>query len=151
MAFYPRCFSAVLENSSKEFDYYDWNAVGRKESARHIAADTRRQPKLTADIDLGEEVRFIVPPGGVILFSGAALHATVPNSSGVARFSIDFRTANVDDLSGGRGAFVGDSDPSGTALRDFMRVADLERLPADVVATHDRGESAPDGVLVFQP
>ncbi len=151
MAFYPRCFDATLPNSSEEFDYYEWNATGRKDAAKHVTSDSRRQPKIVGEADLGEEARFVVPRGGVIVFSGEALHATVPNSSGVARFSIDMRTANLDDLICGRAAPNGDSNPSGTSLRDFMRVRDMERLPSEVVAAHERASSHHDGVLVYQP
>ena len=40
----------------------------------------------------------------MILFSGAQLHETVPNTTGLARYSIDFRTVNFDDASPHRGA-----------------------------------------------
>ena len=33
-----------------------------------------------------------------MLFSGAQLHASIPNTSGDARFSVDFRTVDVADL-----------------------------------------------------
>ena len=37
-------------------------------------------------------------PPAVLIFSGAQLHSSVPNSSGRTRFSIDFRTAHLDEL-----------------------------------------------------
>ena len=36
--------------------------------------------------------------GGTIVFSAAQLHSTVPNTTDRTRFSIDFRTVNLDDL-----------------------------------------------------
>ena len=63
-------------------------------------------------------------PGQVLLFSGAQLHATIPNTSGLARYSADFRTVDVPDLMAGRGAPLTDVHCTGTAIRDFVSVAD---------------------------
>ena len=60
----------------------------------------------------------------MLLFSGAHLHASVPNTSGKARFSVDFRTVDVADLLADRGALLVDVGCTGTAIRDFRRVAD---------------------------
>ena len=74
-------------------------------------------------------MRFVVPPGGVIVFSGAQLHSTVPNTTNVVRWSIDFRTINIDDIVSKRGAPNTDSASTGTSLRDFLRVADFAPIP----------------------
>ena len=78
------------------------------------------------------------PPGGTIVFSAAHLHSTVPNTTNRTRFSIDFRTVNIDDLVEGVGAPNIDSECTGTTLRDFLRASDLEPLPEDVIAKYDR-------------
>ena len=65
----------------------------------------------------------------MILFSGAYMHATVPNTSGRTRFSIDFRTVNLDDVMTHEGAANVDSECTGTTLRDFLRGSDPTRLP----------------------
>src|SRR5262249_2142363 len=44
-----------------------------------------------------ETLRLVVPAGGLILFSAAMLHSSMPNTSGLTRFSMDFRTANAVD------------------------------------------------------
>jgi len=109
------------------------------------------QPHPPADLPRDPQVRFVVPPGGVVLFSGAQLHSTVPNTSGRSRFSIDFRTVNIRDLEQRRSAPNVDSQPQGTSLRDFRRMSDDAAVPDDVVASYDSGE-VPDGaVLVFSP
>ena len=51
-----------------------------------------------------------------MLFSAAQLHSTVPNSSGLTRYSIDFRTVHLDDVWNKRGALNIDSACSGTTL-----------------------------------
>lgn len=153
LAFHPQYWSRGVENGSSEFSYYEWNARGRKDAANHIHSDTRKQPKPLEPVDLEPQVRVVCDVGGVVLFSGAQLHSTVPNTSGWARFSIDFRTVNVADLQNGRGAPNVDSAPRGTSLRDFVRCSDLAPLPDEIVALYDHGDAArnPDGVLVFGP
>ena len=97
-AFHPRYWDEPVKNSSHEYNHYEWNRVGRAQSATQVKTDTRKQPKLQEEIDLEPEVRVVCPPGGLLLFSGAHLHSTVPNTSGRTRFSIDFRTAHLDEL-----------------------------------------------------
>jgi len=81
----------------------------------------------------------VCPAGGAIVFSGAHLHATIPNTSGRSRFSIDFRTVNLDDVLEGVGAANVDSECTGTTLRDFVRASDLAPLPEEVIEHYSRG------------
>jgi hypothetical protein len=152
MAFHPEWFGQALANDSAGFDYYEWNAVGRRHAASMIRADTRRQPRAIEPLTFGPETRIVTPPGGVQLFSAAHLHSTVANDSGRTRFSIDFRTVHLDDLRERRGAPWTDEACSGTSLRDFRRGRDLEAMPDDVVVAFD-GASGGNGnrVLVFRP
>lgn len=151
MAFHPRYWNEPVDNGSAEFNYYEWNAVGRKDAAKMIGADTRKQPKPRQEIELDPQLRIVCPVGGVILFSGAQLHSAVPNTSGSTRFSIDFRTVNAADLYEGLGAPNLDSHPTGTALRDFVRGSDGSPMPDDLVARYDSGGPVENSVLVFRP
>lgn len=151
MAFHPHYFDKPIKNGSSEFNYYEWNAVGRKGAATQIKADTRKQPKPEEELThLEPELRLVPPAGGIVLFSPAHLHSTVPNTSGKARYSIDFRTVNRTDLELGRSAPNLDSHCTGTSLRDFRRGSDASQLPDDLIARYD-DESSRDGELVFQP
>jgi hypothetical protein len=69
--------------------------------------------------------------GEVLLFSGNQLHASTPNTSGLARFSVDFRTVYVPDLMAGRGAPLVDVHCTGTPIRDFINVSDEPFRRAD--------------------
>ena len=151
MAFHPYYFDKPIKNGSSEFNYYEWNAVGRKGAATQIKADTRKQPKPEEELQhLEPELRLVPPAGGIVLFSPAHLHSTVPNTSGRARYSIDFRTVNRTDLELGRSAPNLDSHCTGTSLRDFRRGSDASQLPDDLIARYD-DESSRDGELVFEP
>jgi ectoine hydroxylase-related dioxygenase (phytanoyl-CoA dioxygenase family) len=150
MAFHPRYWSEPVTNGSKDFNYYEWNSVGRASAAQHIKSDTRKQPKPEQPMELDPQIRVINEPGGMVAFSGAQMHSTVPNTSGKTRFSIDFRTVNIEDVKNKIGAPNIDSECTGTSLRDFMKGTDLSRMPEDIVALYDE-QSATDGVLVYQP
>jgi hypothetical protein len=150
MAFHPRYWNRGVKNGSRGFNYYRWNAESRKNAAQHIGRDTRVQPHAEEALELEPEIRFIVPPGGVIVFSGAQLHSTVPNTTDMVRWSIDFRTVNIDDVAGKRGAPNTDSAATGTSLRDFLRITDFAPIPEEIIMAYDDG--VPEGgVAVFKP
>ena len=152
MAFHPAWWDRPVENSSGEFDYYEYNRVARGAAAKQVKRDTRPQPRITQDpppLDT-PSVRLVAPVGGAILFSGQQLHSTVPNETGRTRFSIDFRTIDIDDVKSGRGAPNMDSAPAGTSLRDFRRVSDRARMPEKLALAVDPRRIA-FRKAVFQP
>ena len=148
MGFYPRYYSEPISNSSESYNYYEWNAKNRATAAQHVKTDTRVQPKATEPIE-PVTVRFLPPPAGIIIFSGAHLHESVPNTTNIARYSIDFRTVHYDDVLARRGAPNVDSRCTGTSIRDFLRATDLAPLPEHAVALHDDDTAKGDRVLYF--
>jgi hypothetical protein len=150
MAFHPRYWSEPIKNGSSSFNYYEWNSAGRASAAQHIKSDTRKQPKPEQEMELEPQVRIVPSPGGVILFSAAQMHSTVPNTSGKTRFSIDFRTVQLKDVQANVGAPNIDSKCTGTSLRDFLRAADLSPMSEDVVRLYDT-DAVAEGVLVYRP
>jgi hypothetical protein len=138
MAFHPQYFDRPVRNSSAGYDYEEWSKTGRQQAAKQVKKETRKQPQAEESLELQPDVRVVTPPGGTLVFSGAQLHSTVPNTTGRTRFSIDFRTVNLDDLVDGAAAPNVDSECTGTTLRDFLRASDLEPLPEDVIAMNDR-------------
>jgi hypothetical protein len=135
-------------NNSEIYNYYEWNEKNRATAAQHVKSDTRQQPKAQQELE-PITVRFLPPPGGIILFSGAQLHETVPNEEGVARYSIDFRTVHYDDVAARRGASNVDSRCTGTTMRDYLRASDLLPLPDDVVQLYDDGTEVHRSVHYF--
>lgn len=149
MAFHPKYWSQPIKNSSRDYNYYRWNKESRGTAAKQIKSDTRKQPRPEEPVELDPQLRIVSKVGGIILFSAAHLHSTVPNTSGFTRFSIDFRTVHSDDVKEIVGAPNIDSDCTGTSLRDFLSGSDLSRLPEDLVAPYDTQAPAEDAVLVF--
>lgn len=150
LAFHPQYFSRAVKNSSANYNYYRWNAQSRATAAKYIKADTREQPKPEEPMELDPQIRIIGKPGTVILFSAAQMHSTVPNTAGQVRYSIDFRTVNIDDAKAGRGAQNVDSACTGTTMRDYLRVSDLTHIPDEIVALYDDG-TVEEGIPVFPP
>jgi hypothetical protein len=137
MAFHPRYWSQPVKNGSSGYNYYEWNKESRKNAAQHIKKDTRKQPHAEEPLELEPQLRLVSKVGGIIIFSGAQMHSTVPNTSGRTRFSIDFRTVHIDDVVALQGAPNIDSACTGTTLRDFLRATDFSGIPEDLILPYE--------------
>jgi hypothetical protein len=118
LAIYPDYWSRPLANSSAAWDLHDIRA--RRRAGKPIAL----VPHPTEPIDDRHELRIAIEPGDLLCFSGAHLHAGVPNQTGVTRFNIDTRTVDAVDLAAGRGAPNLDGAAPRVALEWFRRVSD---------------------------
>ena len=139
MAIHPQYWSRAVKNGSSQFNYHKWNLESRFSAAQHVKADSRVQPRPEEPVELDPQVRLICPVGGAYLFSAAHLHSTVPNTSGVIRYSIDFRTVHLDDVQGRIGSPNVDSACTGTTMGDYIRGTDLSHLPTDAIALYQDG------------
>jgi hypothetical protein len=147
MAFHPQYWSQKIRNGSREYNYAEWNRTSRLTAAQHIKTDTRKQPKPEEPIELDPQIRVVLPPGAVLMFSAAQLHSTVPNTSGRTRFSIDFRTVHLSDVLAHRGAPNIDSECTGTTMRDYLRATDLAHVPQELIAMYDTAPAAMEAAL----
>ena len=148
LGFYPRYFAEAVQNNSEVYNYYEWNTKYRASAAQHVKSDTRVQPKPQQELE-PVTVRPLPAPGSIILFSGAQLHETVPNTTNVARYSIDFRTVHHDDVMARRGAPNIDTRATGTTLRDFKRASDFADLSEEAIALHDDDSANSGRILHF--
>ncbi|KAA9339247.1 hypothetical protein F0P96_01070 [Hymenobacter busanensis] len=139
LAFHPNYWNRGVANGSENYHMHEWYAEG----ARLAAAgepDKRERPRAYDELELLEpQVRLVLPPGGVTIFSAAQMHSTVVNQTGRTRYSIDFRTVHIDDVRAHRGAPNHDSASTGTNLIDFFRVSDLARLPKELTNEYEPG------------
>jgi hypothetical protein len=139
MAFHPRYWTDPVSNSSSIYNYQEWTRQSRFSAAKQIGKDERPQPKALETVELTPDVRLLPPVGGLIVFSAAQLHSTVPNTSGRTRVSIDFRIVNAKDAAKVRGAPNVDSRCTGSTMADYLRCSDLSHLPDDVMALYENG------------
>lgn len=131
--FYPRDFDRPVANSSFSFEYTEWKRTVGWQNYDHAARDSETSgphggaagrrvavyPSTLAALDPGTAVRFSMCAGEVLIFSAAHLHQTLPNESGVTRFSVDFRTVHLGDYERRRGAPNVDDESRGSALVDY--------------------------------
>ncbi len=150
LAFFPDYWQNPTQNSSGGFDAFEWNSNGRAGAAQHVKVDSRNHPALTKKVDLSNELRVVGAAASTLIFSAQQLHATVPNTSGQTRFSIDFRTTHIDDLRERRGANIIDSGSTGSTIYDFRRASDLSPVPDDVARLYDL-DGTHRGELVYTP
>lgn len=143
MAFHPHYWAEAVSNSSRQYNYAEWNKLYRQTAAQHLKEDPRPLPRATKPLQLDPQIRLICPVGGIILFSGAQMHSSVPNTSGYTRFSIDFRTVHIDDVLAFGGAPNVDSECTGTTMDDYIRGTDLTHIPSDVVAMYENRPPTP--------
>jgi len=150
MEFYPRGFGNVIENNSGDYNYYQANMWRSNIKEFSGGKDTRVHPAPVKPLDADEPRLTVVPPvGGIMLFSGDQLHASVPNTTKATRYSIDFRTVDRADVLSGAGAPIADVASLGTSLRDFHRLTDGEPLDESEIAPYDTADA--EGVRVFVP
>ena len=143
MALHPTYWSRAVQNTSSGYDYEEWKRSSRFIAASQIGTDTRVQPRAEEPLDLQSQLRMVAPVGSLLIFSAAHMHSTVPNTTGRTRFSIDFRTIDIDDGRAFRGAPNIDSACTGTTMGDFLRVADLEHVPAELISAYERRRAQP--------
>lgn len=139
MAIHPRYWSEPIRNGSSQYNYHRWNLESRFNAAQQVMADTRVQPRPEEPVELEPQFRLICEPGAAYQFSSAQLHSTVPNTSDLTRYSVDFRTVHLDDVRTRTGAPNIDSACTGTSMGDFLKGTDFSRLPAEALALYQDG------------
>jgi len=146
MSFDLKSFDQAVPNTSDTFDYYRNNAQ-RRTTAASVTKEQQARPG-AVDHQPANDLIVLPPPGGILLFSGAHLHTSIPNTSGLARYSIDFRTVDARDMVKGIGAPLVDVHCTGTAVRDFVNIADGTSFDEELVVELF-GAPPDDAMLVF--
>lgn len=146
MAFDLNGFGRAVPNTSETFDYYR-NNTQRLTAAQNVTKEEQSRPG-AINHKPAQELIVLPSPGSVLLFAGAQLHTSIPNTSGLARYSVDFRTVDARDLLAGRCAPVVDAHCTGTAIRDFVNVKDGSKFDEETVVRLF-GVPPSDAMLVF--
>jgi len=139
-------FDRPVPNNSQDFDYYALNRA-RLRTATQVTTETQARPEANGHT-AREDFVPLLRPGSVLAFSGAHLHATVLNTSGRARYSIDVRTVDIRHAAQGIGAPLVDVHCTGTSLRDFIGMRSGERVDEEL-AQRLYGSPPEGALLVF--
>jgi hypothetical protein len=126
VAFYGEYWEKPLKNTSGGWDLEEIRA-GR--STAPVV------PEPTETVATASELRPVIEPGDLLCFSGAHLHASVPNATGVARFSVEVRTVDAGDAADDRGAPNVDGEAPRVASGWFRHVEDGTPLPPAITET----------------
>ncbi len=116
-AFYPDVFNKPVENDSEQFDYDDF----LKRAGADQYQDALTYPRALNRAAVGEPHHFSLKAGEVLLFSGAHLHSTMPNTLPKTRFSLDFRSVCLRDHEEDTGAPNTDSRCTGTVMIHYVK------------------------------
>lgn len=124
IAFYPAYWTRPLANTSPDWDL-DVVIAERKAGRANTVAIV---PEPAEPVDTASELRVVIDPGDMLCFAGAHVHASVPNTTPLPRFSVEARTVNADDFRARRGAPNVDGDAPHVPLRWFRRMPDSASL-----------------------
>lgn len=125
LAFYPSRFRTPVANDSAGWDFAELLRRLRSEGPE---PDYPLLPLATEALPEAEALAVSLLPGDLLAFSGAHLHASVPNRTDRTRLSWEVRTVTGEDERAGRGAPEVDSEATRRTLQLFRRLTDRERL-----------------------
>ncbi len=133
MSMYIDYFRQAVKNASDHWDYDEWVKNARFAAADNIGEEKRQHPVPTQDLGETTDLRIVQNAGDLMVFSTCQLHATSPNETDQIRYSFDLRTLNLSDLRHNRGPENLDGRATGSTLKDFLRVSDLQPLEPETV------------------
>jgi Phytanoyl-CoA dioxygenase (PhyH) len=121
IALYPDYWSRPIANTSADWDL---DAIRQRRRKGERDEDIPIVPEPTEPVDRASELRVVIEPGDLLCFSGAHLHASVPNVSGETRYSVELRTVADVDVERGRGAPDLDGAAPAVPLHWFRSMVD---------------------------
>lgn len=125
MVIYPAHWDRPIANTSADWDFEALRLRSQRGDDSYPLL-----PVATEPVDRTSAWPVVIEPGDLLCFSGAHLHASVPNTTGITRFSTEVRTANIEDLRAGRGAPNVDGAAPRQPLEWFHSLADGASLAA---------------------
>ncbi len=100
LALFPGFFARIVENDSADWDFQEMVQAQRTKSTSGYPL----LPTATRAPNWDDAMVVNLLPGDLLCFSGAHLHASVPNTTGLTRLSFETRTVNRSDMTAGSGA-----------------------------------------------
>ncbi|MEQ9547409.1 MAG: hypothetical protein RIK85_15510 [Marinobacter sp.] len=100
LALFPGLFSQIVENDSADWSFQEMLQVQRTKTTSGYPL----LPTATKAPSWDDALVVSLLPGDLLCFSGAHLHASVPNTTELTRLSFETRTVNRSDMVAGSGA-----------------------------------------------
>lgn len=130
IALFPAWWDRPVANDSADWDLDAIRAEIRAAREAGRQPEYRNVPEPLEPLDRADWLPVVIEPGDVLVFSGAHLHASVPNASGSARYSLEFRSMDLHDAAKGVGAPNIDGAAPVVAWHWFRRLDDGARVEA---------------------
>lgn len=125
IAMFPTWFDRPVPNDSEGWDFRE---LVRRSRAGGPRGGYPQLPLATEPPPWDDAVPVCIEPGDLLCFSGAHLHASVPNGTERTRLSCEIRTVNAGDVAAERGAPNVDGRPVRTTWQLFRRLTDGRKL-----------------------
>ena len=131
---FPALWNVPVPNTSAKWSY--------RALIQQLKADKNTAyPMLPHCVDppsMSEVVPVVIEPGDIMAFSGAHLHCSIPNQSGVARISTETRTVSAHDLTYSRSATNVDCDALVSQLDWFRHIETGKSLANHVLGSESK-------------
>ena len=127
IAFFPDYWSKPLANNTKSWSFDNYLAK-RKVAQKQSEVGYPIAPTANEAVDESKIIKLIIEPGDVLNFASAHLHASVPNTTDTARFSVEMRTLSLADIYENRAAPNIDNEGTTPMYAWFKRIADDKKL-----------------------
>jgi len=119
MTVFPEYWDHPIENDTADWSYHEFH----RRRAENPNTSYPMLPTCRVEPDVTKGIPLLVDPGDIVAFSGAHLHASVPNRSGMTRISMETRTVSLHDLKQNRRAPNLDGAAKGIRTNWFTQVS----------------------------
>ncbi len=128
IAIYPAYWDKAVANNTATWRFENYLQARKRVSSERKSAYPSA-PSPTETIDENQVVKVLLNPGDILNFSSAHLHASVPNTTQAARFSVEMRTIHQTDLNAHRSAPNVDNASKEPMYQWFKGIENKQTLP----------------------
>ena len=137
---FPAFWNEPVLNTSAQWSY--------REFVRQLNADKNTVypmlPFCEGPLSPSDAVPVVIEPGDIMAFSGAHLHCSIPNHSGIVRISTEIRTVSAHDLVNSRAAHNVDCNASVSQFDWFRQIETGESLAHHLAASEHKFSNMAD-------
>lgn len=137
---FPAFWNAPVLNTSADWSY--------PEFIRQMNADKNAAypmlPHCVDSLSPSDAEPVVIEPGDIMAFSGAHLHCSIPNHSGIVRISTEIRTVSAHDLVNSRAAHNVDCNASASQFDWFRQIETGESLAHHLAASEHKFSNMAD-------
>ncbi len=131
---FPALWDVPVLNTSADWSYPEF--IRQLKADKNTAYPTL--PYCVESLSPSDAVPVVIEPGDIMAFSGAHLHCSIPNQSGIVRISTETRTVSAHDLINSRSAKNVDCNAPASQFDWFHHIETGESLAHHLEATEHK-------------